>query len=360
MANLTDFSKITTKQETSFEEWESYVISHPSGTIYHLPQWKEALEKSFHYKPYYLSARDENDKLCGIFPLFQIKSWLTGNRLVSLPFSHICGPIADSDQVLVTLINEAKKLCHTLRCHYIEIRMRENDKGAGTGIPRREVGLKVSEHFSTHMLSLSQPDIVWKEPDPSIRRAVRKARKDGVVIRKSDCAEGLRCFYKLNLKTKRKLGVPAHPFTFLFNIYEKLNGLATLYLAEFEGKVIAGIIMMEFKDTVVYAYGASDDNYLVHRPNNLLIWTAIEGACQQGYKFFDFGRTSSAEQGLAAFKKRWGAQERNLAYYYYPHIPSSMALNETGLKYRLATSLWKRLPLPLAHWGSNRVFKHLG
>jgi len=208
MADLGDSFKITIQEECSLKEWESYVVNHPSSTICHLPQWKEVLERSFHYKPFYLFARKQDGKLCGVLPLFQIKSWLTGNRLVSLPFSYICGPIANSEQVLVHLINEAKQLCHTLKCDYIEIRMMGNSEGGATGNPWRELGVTVYEHYSTYILELSQPDIVWKKLDPSVRRAIRKARKDGVSVRKGDRAEELRCFYELNLKTKRKLGVP--------------------------------------------------------------------------------------------------------------------------------------------------------
>jgi serine/alanine adding enzyme len=359
MVELSNVSKIIVEYQVSFEEWKSYVINHPSGTIYHLPQWKEVLEASFHYKPLYLFAKSEDNVLCGVLPLFQIKSWLTGNRLVSLPFSYICGPIVDSEQALVALINEAKNLCHALRCSYVEIRMIANEDRPAISSPWRELGFQISDHFSTHVLDLAEPDIVWKKFDSkSVRWAIRKAKKDGVIIREGSRVNDLETFYKLNLKTKRRLGVPGHPFDFLHNVYDNMRNLTKLYLAEYQGNVIAGIMNLEFKDTILYGYAASDREYLIHRPNDLLLWIAIEEGCRLGYKHFDFGKTSKDEEGLFRFKKHWGGEERKLWYYYYPQIPNSMALNNTGLKYKLATGLWQKLPLPLAQWGSNLLFKH--
>lgn len=343
--------------ECSHNEWEMYVKKHPCGTIYHLPQWKEVFEKSFPYRPFYLFARDETEKLCGIFPLFLIKSWLTGNRLVSLPFSYISGPVVNSSFILEAFLEKTKKLCQELKCDYIETRVANNVEESKYSNLWHDKGFKECSQFYTYLLSLSQGE-VWRKLDSSIRRGVKKAIKDGVTIRKGNFDGDLRCFYNLNLKNKGQLGVPGHPYYFLSNICERMNDFIKLYLAEFEGKVIAGIITMEFKDTVIYGYGASDVKYLVHRPNNLLIWTAIEDAINNRFSFFDFGRVSLDDEGLSKFKKRWGTQEIKLSYYYWPFIPNSILLNYS-FKYRLATGLWKKIPLNINKWCSDIVFKHL-
>ncbi len=98
----------------------------------------------------------------------------------------------------------------------------------------------------------------------------------------------------------------------------------------------------------------------MHQPNSLLVWTAVEDACKEGFQIFDFGRTSPAEQKLTSFKKHWGTREVKLAYYYYPGVPGSLALNDTGMKYKIVTSLWRKMPLPFAMLGSNILFRHLG
>lgn len=349
---------VVSQQLNNIEDWRQYILNNPSGTIYHLPEWNEILENSLNYKPYHLFARDSRGKICGVLPLFLINSIITGKRLVSLPFSYLCNPLADSELILLSLLTEAKQLCDDLHCHYLEIKTLADN-------PQNSVYLKngfnIDEQFSTYILELSQPEFVWKKLDPkSVRWAIGKARKDGVTVRKASSISDINIFYRLNLKTKRRIGVPGHPENLFLNMFNKMGNYSTLYLAEYQSKVIAGIITQKFNKTVVYGYGASDDEYRKHQPNDLLVWTAIEESCIDGFKFFDFGRTSPGERSVTSFKKHWGTEERKLAYYYYPKVPDSLALNSDGLKYKIASGLWKKLPLNVAQICSNKVFRHLG
>lgn len=339
-------------------EWDRYVNTCPSATIYHLPEWSDVLEKSFGYRPFHLMAVDGDGKLCGILPLLLIRSALTGKRLVSLPFSYLCGPITTSSEAMSSLMDEAKKLVDSLKCSYLEIKV---IKDYGPDFPWEQKGFTGDEQFSTFVLDLSQFDKVWKNLDAkSVRWAIGKARRDGVTVRRGISVQDIRSFSNLNLKTKRRIGVPGHPESLFLNMFEKMGDRCALYMAELKGEFIAGIITMQSHDTVLYGYGASDDKFRIHQPNSLLVWTAIEEAAKNGYRYFDFGRTSPAEQNLVSFKKHWGTKELSLSYYYYPHAPNSLALNNTGIRYRLATSLWRRTPLTLAGWGSDFLFKHLG
>lgn len=339
----------------SKEQWSAFLYRCSSATIYHTPEWKDILQNSFNYKPFHLFAKNDDGDLCGILPLFQIDSRLTGNRLTSLPYSYICGAIGDSEYVIRLLINESIKLYDKLNCDYIDLRYAESS-------------IALSEfyedtHYSTYILELSSNiDEVWKKLDKSsVRWAINKAKKDGVQIRKGRTLHDFELFNNLNQKSKRNHGVPAHPLNFLKNIHTNMdNGFVSLYLAEFDDKAIAGIVTLNFKDAIIYAYGASDDDYLKYRPNNLLVWKAIEDCCENGFKSFDFGRTSPDNTGLIQFKRRWGTTEKKVFYYYYPETPNLSSNDRVSTKYRLMTGLWKRLPLSLSQPIGNIVFKHFG
>lgn len=336
--------------QVSTEEWHNYVKNHPDGTIYHLPRWRDVLVESFNHEPFYLFARNEGNKLCGMLPLFQIKSLLTGNRLVSLPFSYICGPIADSEAVAIKLVKEAERLCEELKCRYLEVRM----------MRPLSLGLEANEYFSTYVLELAEPQIVWKKlHQKGVRWAIGKARKDGVIVRVDNTPNGLKLFDYLNQRAKRSLGVPAHPLGFLSSITHRLSRFSKLYLAEVNGTPIAGIVTLSLKDTVCYAYGASDRRYFKYHPNDLLIWQAIEESCNQGYRYFDFGRTSPDDKGLVRFKKHWGTEQRKLYYYYFPRVPNLLSANRSGKRYKFVTSLWKTLPISLTRPLGSLVFQHL-
>jgi len=334
------------------EEWEAYVYNHPGGTLFHLPQWKEVLEDTFHYSPFYLFAEDGNAKLCGILPLFQVKSFLTGNRLVSLPFSNTCGPIADSDYIVGELVNWAKRLYHKLKCSYLELRMMEPNN----------FGFETNDYFSTYALELSDmKDEVWKKMDAkNIRRPVNKARKLGVTIHRANTLAELKVFYfGLNQKHKRDLGVPVHPYEYYKSAYQHLKPYCDLYLAEKDGKVVSGIFNVKYKDAIFYLCGASNITYLKYHCNKLTFWEAITDACGEGYRYFNFGKTSGGNKGLIRFKSDWGSEAQKLYFHYYPKIPKSLWLNREGVMARLITSVWTKLPVPFATWLSKFAFKHL-
>lgn len=336
----------------SQERWESYVNNHPDGTLHHLPQWKEVLGDTFHYQPFYLFARNANDELCGILPLFQVKSFLTGNRLVSLPFSNTCGPIADSDYIEEELVNRAKQLCHELKCGYLELRMKEP----------KDFGFQVNNYFSTYVLGLSDVrDEVWRKLDKKgTRWAIKKAQREGVTVREANTGEDMEYFFRrLNERHKRDLGVPVHPIRLFRSIHERMRQFTSLYFGEMDEKIIGGILILKYKDTQLYFCGAWDNGYLKYHPNNLLLWRAIESACEEGCQYFDFGKTSSDNTGLSHFKKDWGSDTYQLYFHYYPGIPKSLWLNREGILWKAITTTWKRLPVPLATWLSKLAFKQL-
>jgi FemAB-related protein (PEP-CTERM system-associated) len=336
----------------SVEEWKTYVGSHPEGTYFHLPQWQAVIKESLGHKPFYIFARNEEGKLCGVLPLFRVGSALTGSRLVSLPFSTACGPIADSSDTTEALVEKAKGLCDEMRCQYLEIRT----------MRPLSLGLEVSEFFHTYVLELSESRSVWEGVDRRARQAVAKARKQGVVVRVDDSERGLELFSHMNLRNKRGLGSPTYPIQFFKAMRQHMNSHFRIYLAEVEGKVVAGAAVTSFKGVTDYGCAASDSRYEKHRPNDAVTWQAIEDSGNEGCRCFDFGKTNSDNVSLAQFKKKWGAEKKTLYYHYYPkgrNLASSDRYGMKGIKYELVTGLWKRLPLPIMRVVNPIAIRHL-
>ena len=119
-------------------------------------------------------------------------------------------------------------------------------------------------------------------------------------------------------------------------------------------------MFFKHKDTVVYKYSASNPNYLSKvTPNHLLTWTAIEGACLEGYRYFDFGRTSPDNSGLMRYKEMWGVQTDNLPYYYYPEVKGATSKKEKQFSYRIMTGIWRYLPDPIVEFIGPKIFRHI-
>jgi len=330
--------------------WRDFLAQCSTASIYHTPEWKKFLEKTFDYQPQYLFATDDCGNLIGLLPLFHVKSRITGDRLCSLPFSHVCGPIGEQG-ARTDLIGKAKMIRSTLRDTPLEIR-------GDIGID----GFHSSELFSTYILNLSsQADEVWKRLDHgSVRRTVKKARSLGVEVEISKEHEDLMAFYEINAINKKNLGVPCHPYKFFKNLFSGLEHYVSLYLARYNGEIIAGGVMERYNGSVIYGYGAADPSYLHVHPYHALIWNSIEDACRDGCSEYDFGRVSKDNTGLIQFKKRWGTQEKKLFYSTFSNSPKPTSPDRDSSFYRFGNTVIHGMPMPVYKKFSDIVFSHFG
>jgi lipid II:glycine glycyltransferase (peptidoglycan interpeptide bridge formation enzyme) len=94
----------------------------------------------------------------------------------------------------------------------------------------------------------------------------------------------------------------------------------------------------------IYAYNFSDQRYLRYRPNNALIWGAIQWSLQNGFTSLDLGISSPQDNQLLWWKKRWGAVEYLLREYFLSSANKPIAPDRReSLKYKSATMLWRYL-----------------
>ena len=91
----------------------------------------------------------------------------------------------------------------------------------------------------------------------------------------------------------------------------------------------------------------------------LLYWSVLQYAVREGYRLFDFGR-STVGAGTYRFKKQWGAEPEQLHWHYcLPPGADMPALNPQNPKFRLATKVWQHLPLGIANLLGPRIVRNL-
>ncbi|MCX9084520.1 MAG: GNAT family N-acetyltransferase [Candidatus Methanoperedens sp.] len=327
--------------------------------LWHSLEWKQILEKEYSYKPFYLLAK-ENDTVCGVLPLFQIKSMVTGNRLVSLPFSYYCGIVTSSVDVQIKLVNEAQELANKLNCNYLELKMQ---KPLQEDVILKTRLLETTYYYTSILKLYEDSNENWKKLDTRRTRwAINKAKRSGVEIKTETDINDLKIFYNLKVKTRRKHGSPTHSLKFFKSIMEKFKreDLVKLWVAVHDKQIISALIFYTFKDTVMPAYIAADEKYNSFMPSNLLYWNAIEWGCNNGYKYFDFGRTEPNNEDLLKFKTKWGCDNYKIPYYYYPIVPNLMSKNRDSTKAGIITGVWKKLPVPILKILGPKLIKHLG
>jgi lipid II:glycine glycyltransferase (peptidoglycan interpeptide bridge formation enzyme) len=135
--------------------------------------------------------------------------------------------------------------------------------------------------------------------------------------------------------------------------------MLTLFLARYRNKVVAGIIVVWFKGIASYKFGASDERFMHHRANQLLMWHAIRLAQERGCRMFDFGRANCANKGLAQYKSRWGTVKVPFHYLQLPTLKKSEALIESSSRHSTLKKIIARTPKLVNRMSSELLYKHL-
>ncbi len=340
------------------DELTQFIECHTAEPFYYQRTWLNLLSRLYGYPAHILLSRAPDGALAGFLPLMAIRSPLTGRRVVALPFSDCCPPLVTSDNALRDLLDQALAIAREEGARYLELRASHMD--ALDAFP----GLTRSDLYARWVVPLT-PDTqaVWKKVKSPAQRQVKKAAKLGIKVRMGASASDMDAYHRLHLLTRsRKHGMPAQPRRFFRELWETFGaaGGVRLLLAEYEGAVVAGMMLLVSGSTVRYAYGASDERYLRLGPNDALMWEAISWACSAGYTRFDLGRTAKDNPGLAQFKRNWGAVEKPLPYYYAPEVAGLASTSEQSWKYRALTSCWRRLPLPVSERLGGALYRHLG
>ncbi len=158
------------------------------------------------------------------------------------------------------------------------------------------------------------------------RYNIRLARRRGVKVRVGSL-EDLPLFYEMYAETGRRDNFIIRPFAYYRDAWGAFIGaeLARLFLAEYEGEPLAGLIAFRFGQRAWYMYGASTRKHRNLMPNHLLQWEAIRWAKNEGCTIYDmWGAPDVLDEsdplwGVYRFKEGFGGQfVRHIGAYDYP------------------------------------------
>ncbi len=144
---------------------------------------------------------------------------------------------------------------------------------------------------SNELTTLRTEDEILMGMRKTTRNLVRRAEKDGVTVRAStDPTKDVEEFIKLHDETRKR-----HKFTPYTNAFFRAQvkhfaprNECTVYLAEFEGKIIAASIHMHAFGETSYHHGASDSAHNKIPSSYLVQWTAIRDALKRGDGIYNF------------------------------------------------------------------------
>ena len=122
------------------------------------------------------------------------------------------------------------------------------------------------------------------------RYNLRLAVKKGVTIREASSKEDLDVFYQVLAETAKRDKFLIRNKQYFEIIWQEMvaKGKAKIFLGEFEGKVIAGTLLMLCGAKAWYLYGASSNAHRNVMPNYLIQWHMIKWAKANGCTMYDF------------------------------------------------------------------------
>jgi CelD/BcsL family acetyltransferase involved in cellulose biosynthesis len=333
--------------------WKAFVAGHPNASVFHRVEWLEALKSCYGYRPRALTCSPPETSLESGFLFCEVRSPLTGNRLVSLPFSDHCEPLLSQPEQMPALLEALAERAHQHRWKYFEIRP------VCANLSGSETRLGISSTYCFHRVDLRRSEeVIFKSLHKDcIQRKIRRAEREGLRYESGSSATLLKHFYKMLIMTRRRQSVPPQPLKWFQSLITALGSDLKIHVA-FKGDTpIASILTICDRKTMVYKYGCSDTRFNNLGGTPMLFWNAMQDAKRQGIEVLDLGRSDIDNDGLIAFKGHLGGEKSVLNYWRYPAPPVASKASHTK---KYAQKLIAVAPdISLVMLG-NLLYRHIG
>ncbi len=268
----------------------SYPSHYTSPGFFKMAYWEDK-------NPYAILILDGDEVVgvsCGL---------LTGNQIISgievrpqVSFSKRADETSVAEAMLDGLIEFGGKEAELITLHsHKQITAFED---IGMSVKRAEGS------FEVVVLDLSiGSEEIFKAFSQSRRSDIRKAiRQKKLQISQIETLDELEELHKIHVDWCRTKEVTPDHWEMFKSVWEQKDYMR-IFVAKAEGKVIAGSYFRFYKDSLVeYAANNSIPKYQNLRPNDLLVWKAIEWSCENGFSKFSMG-------GSHLFLRRFGGDK---------------------------------------------------
>jgi FemAB-related protein (PEP-CTERM system-associated) len=281
--------------------------------------------------------------------MFRLRSRLFGDFMVSMPFVNYGGALAGSEDVVRALMEQACHRANELGVEHIEFRDMEN---RSSWYP-----VRTDKVIMERVLPKSDEDL-WLSFDTKLRAQVKRAAKESVeVVWGGD--ELLPLFYRVFSRNMRDLGTPVYGRGFFQAVLAAFPNSARVIVVNFRNEAAAAALLLGHRERIEIPWASSIRDYNRYGVNMLMYWEALRMATREGYRVFDFGR-STLDSGTFRFKKQWGAKPVPLYWHYWLREGCAMPqLTPNSPKFRVAVRIWQRLPLFVTTFLGPGIVKNL-
>lgn len=374
--------KIKYADDSDRELWDGYVRKHPDASLYHLFGWRDVINGTYGHATYYLMvmACDEAvdaapqfaegwshsaESIVGVLPLVHLKHVIFGNELVSLPFLDSGGILASCRDAEQILLSEAIRLgrevgARTIELHHERLLASCDDIGPFSN-EGSQASLKLTTRSNKVRMLLNLPEsseMLMKSFKSKLRSQITKPLRAGLTS-KSGGAELVEDFYHVFVENMRDLGSPVHSVKLMQHVVSEFAERSRIFVVYKSEEPVASALVVGFNKILRNPWASSLRRYASLSPNMLLYMRMFEFACDDGYRVFDFGRSTPGE-GTYKFKEQWGAVPAPLNWYYISLEGERLDPERLGTeKFEMARHYWRKLPLIVTKVIGPHIRKHI-
>ena len=302
--------------------WDAFVTEHPAGHLLQSWEWGE-LKAEAGWKPLRLALWRDEKIVAGAQVLRKTLP------LMPLQLGHLAyipkGPVIDWSQGELCRLFFAQLNSYLRRAGALALRLEPHvEEGSDEG----ECVLEQMRKLDAHVVSAVQPlrtilldlapseSVLLAQMKEKWRYNVRLGARKGVTVRCAQTPDDVRAWYTLYQTTSERDRFGIHPLAYYLHAWDLFAPSDTLklFLAESEGRLLAGIFVGLCAQQAIYLYGASSNEQRQLMPNYVLQWEAIRWAKARGATVYDFWGIPETEDedeamaGVYRFKRGWGGR----------------------------------------------------
>ena len=171
---------------------------------------------------------------------------------------------------------------------------------------------------------------LWKQFRKGHKSDYKAAQKQGVTVAMATALHEVDAYYEIYQDSLRRWGknangfYPRRLFHNLFRMPEYGSGVKLL-LARLDDKIIGGMVTLYHGEHAVSWHGSSHSAYISSHPESLLVISAIESACSEGFRWFDHMGPNDHLKGVRRFKEGFASQTVPYNAYYSTGSVKGMA-----------------------------------
>ncbi|KPK25837.1 MAG: hypothetical protein AMJ61_10820 [Desulfobacterales bacterium SG8_35_2] len=287
--------------------WDEFVQAN-SSLLFHRSIWARVLQDGYGGTPLFCWLETEASPVVGMMGLvmdFKVVRVL----YAALPYGGLIGDDSAAPDFFRIVEPELRK--HGV--HKIQIPEPRH-------APILERAGFTSEEIARHQVNVSGHDAESLEASfpRSVRKAIRKSRKENIEIREVLDRSEIKSVFDLYMKTMAHNKAAAkYPIGRFLSIFDYLvpKGLGVILIASCNGRLVGSNTLVCSDDTVHDIQLSYDHVYQHVRPNDALVWASLQWTMDKGKKWFDFMGSHAGDVSLEKFKSKWGAQRTTTCNY---------------------------------------------